>query len=327
MLLTVVVLSYNRPQEIKCILNRLIGFSSADFSLIVKDDASPLQDEIIAIVESYKDLLSIPVFFHCNSLNLGYDRNLLNAFDIVQSEYLMLLSDDDYLDGNHLDELMMHLQKRSHKLYFTPYLDNGNIRRSQNSGYSLNKFSDVIYNSILFSGLVFDVDSVRRLKLDREFLSNCIYTQVYLASCLVFHEKNFGFLPAGALRLGGDGENFFGLNQSATNSELLSDRKKITSNLIYQRFLLLVVEAIAHDTDPLVATSFAREYRMRLLAYALRVRAEGIASYFLFIKEFLKGASFRSLGSSLLFLSFLFIPKSIARGIYEFGVRRFRRSG
>lgn len=327
MLLTVVVLSYNRPKQIERILERLLGFSSPDFSLIVKDDVSPLQDEIISIVNGYKKLVSFSVGMHCNSVNLGYDRNLLDSFDIVDSDYLMLLSDDDYLDGAHLEELMAQLERREHKLYYTPYLENGDIRRGEKFEYSLNRFSDVIYNSILFSGLVFDVDSVRRLKLDRDFLSNCIYTQVYLASRLVFEEMNFGFLPVGALRLGGDGENFFGLNQSATNSELLSDRKKITSNLIYQRFLLRVVDVIAQDTDALVASSFAREYRKRLVAYALRVRALGAKPYFLFFKEFLQGASLRSIGSSLLFLSFLFVPKSVARWVYEFGVQRFRRSG
>ena len=327
MLLTIVVLSYNRPDQVRRILTSLTGFSSPDFSLVVKDDVSPLQERIVAVVNDCSRSLSFPVSIHCNKSNLGYDKNLLDAFEIVHSKYLMLLSDDDYLDGGSLGKLITELQRREHMLYFTPYLERGTLRRTQNSGYSLNKFSDVIYNSILFSGLVFDVDSVRRLNLDRDFLSNCIYTQVYLAGRIVFQEGAFGFLPSGVLKLGGDGENFFGLNQSATNSDLLSNRKKITSNLIYQRFLLRVVDAIADDTDPLVAASFSREYRKRLLAYGLRVRAEGFRPYACFVKEFLKGASLRFIDLFFLFFTVVFIPKSIARGIYEFGVRRFRRAG
>ena len=54
MLLSIVVLSYNRPDQIRRILDNLIGVMSDDFNIIIKDDVSPLASEINSIVAEYK---------------------------------------------------------------------------------------------------------------------------------------------------------------------------------------------------------------------------------------------------------------------------------
>ena len=61
MLLTFVVLSYNRPDTLERILSHFNGFSEKDVSIVIKDDDSPDFLLIEKIVNKYKNTLEIPL--------------------------------------------------------------------------------------------------------------------------------------------------------------------------------------------------------------------------------------------------------------------------
>lgn len=327
MLFSIVVLSYNRPAQVERILKNLVGVGAGDFNVVIKDDVSPRLPEIKDVVESYRPRLDIELVLHVNESNLGYDRNLMDSFNIVNSHYVFLLSDDDYIDGAVIPQLVDLLKKKEFSFYLTPYTVDGVVNRSFHSDYNVNRFADFIYNSILFSGLIFDREKVLLLEKDELFLSACIYSQVYLASVLVFQEGGFGFCPKHLLILGGDGENFFGKNQSAENSDLLADRSKITSDLDYQGFLLRVVDEIASKTNRKVKKLFRREYIKRLISYGLKVRALGLKPYFIFFKHYLSSSFQRSVIPTLSFFLIAFIPGFLSEKIYKVGVSFLRKAG
>lgn len=327
MLLSIVVLSYNRPKQIKRILENLLEASSPEFNLIIKDDQSPKKEEISQIVEQYKPMLKFQVVFHNNEENLGYDLNLLDSFRITNSDYIFLLSDDDYILGAEIQNLLTLLRKKESSIYFSPYSSQGKINREIKKEYNLHEFSNVIYNSILFSGIIFSREKVNRLKKNTDFLSNCIYSQVYLSSLLVFNEKSYGVAPSKLLILGDDGENYFGKNQSATNSSKLIDRESITSNLNYQVFLLKVVKVISSDTDNLIYTLFIKEYRKRLIAYAFRARASGKVAYLSFLHHYKKSDLPKTIWLSFLLKILYLTPKIASRPIYNISITLFRKSG
>ncbi|MGK0703506.1 glycosyltransferase family 2 protein [Yokenella regensburgei] len=333
MLISIVVLSYNRPLQIERILKSLVGVKSMDINLIIKDDLSPKTNEIKELVNSYKDNLAIDLVYYCNAENLGYDRNLLDAFNITDSDYVFLLSDDDYVSGDKVEQLVSVVRKRSQKFYFTPYTDHTvNVVNRKFNGLSdidvkLSDFSNVIYNSILFSGLVFHRETVLNLNLDREFLSNCIYTQVYLAGCIVYEEKSYGVIPDGVLHLGGDGENFFGKNSSAINSDVLSDRNKISSNLNYQQFLLAVVEKLSLSTEPAINNYFIKEYKKRLISYGLRARSYGLKTHLGFIKSYLNSKLPFFIIPFLSFVLVIMLPSKLSRSVNSMAKGIFRQAG
>lgn len=327
MLISIVVLSYNRPAQIKRILENLVGVISDDIKLIIKDDRSPRVDEINKIVEEHKGSIGFEVELYLNSKNLGYDRNLLDSFYITDSDYVFLLSDDDYILGDNFDELISIISKKENDVYFTPYYNGNIVNRKKDKGYSEGDFKNIIYNSILFSGLIFNRNAVLRLEKNIDFLADCIYTQVYLASLLAYNSKSYGFAPENVLFLGGDGENFFGKNQSAVNSDILSDRDKITSNMNYQPFLLKVVDEIAHKTHPKIKKLFLSEYSKRLISYGLKARSAGISVYYEFYTHFLHSKlPFRFLMFPF-FCSLFFVPKIIAKKIHQTGLSLFRKAG
>lgn len=327
MLFSIVVLSYNRPDQIQRILENLKNSSSFNFNLIIKDDCSPRQLEIENVVEKYRSQLNFEIIFHKNKINLGYDKNLLDAFYITDSDYLFLLSDDDYVNGESLGRLSDLLLVGEYRFYYVPYLNHGVRCRENIHPYDISRFHEVIYNSILFSGLIFHRNSVLRLPIDNSFLSSCIYTQVYLASLLVFNDGKFGEAPTNLLFLGGDGENFFGKNESAANAEALQDRSTLVANLRYQVFLLRVVERIAQNTDLCILNSFFHHYNIRLIGYMARARAGGLKAYFSLIKEI----SILKIGlkwySRLSLAFFILIPSNLSAYVYAVSVRRFRKAG
>lgn len=327
MLFSIVVLSYNRPEQINRILIKLQSASAGDFNLIIKDDCSPRQDEIRAIVESYSGKHNFDVIFYKNKSNLGYDRNLLDAFNVTESEYVFLLSDDDYIGGERIVDLIQVLSRREYKLYFTPYIDKSSECRTNIENFNINKFNEVIYNSILFSGLIFHRRSVIELPKDESFLSNCIYSQVFLASLIAYKERGFGRAPSALLYLGGDGENFFGENQSAVNREVLRNRTSITSNLKYQNFLLTVVEKISKSTDKSIYKIFIAEYNRRLVSYLLRARSLGWADF----RELTTGIKNSNFDPAwhvkLAMYLFLIIPDHIAKSLHRRLVTYFKKSG
>lgn len=327
MLLSVVVLSYNRPKQIERILSNLLTVPPGDYNLIIKDDCSPKGREIGRLIEVYRSQIKFEIIFHKNKVNMGYDGNLLDAFSISNSEYVFLISDDDYVDGGYFNDVVSTLERRDHKVYFTPYNTCGRVCRNSTNKYEFNKFHQVIYNSILFSGLIFHRRTVLDLKKDLNFLSNCIYTQVYLASVIVFNEGNYGMVSSDFLHLGGDGENFFGKNASAINRELLRDRSGVVANLRYQVFLLKVVEKIADVTDKRVLNLFMREYNIRFVGYLLRIRWVNFNAYSALLKEVnLLGIKFNVIAYFASILIYI-MPSILCGIIYRLATKKFRKSG
>lgn len=327
MILSIVVLSYNRPEKIERILFNLINVHSEKFNLIVKDDCSPRQNEIELIVQSYAEKSNFEMIFYKNKENLGYDKNLLDAFNVTDSEYVFLLSDDDFIDGVYLSGLVDMLERREFKVYFTPYKNNDIVYRVNIRQFELKRFEEVIYNSILFSGIVLDRSAVLALPKDERFLSKCIYTQVYLSSLLVYKEKAFGESPRNLLYLGGDGENFFGKNQSAINRDVLQDRSSITSNFRYQKFLLSVVYEVAKCTDWNVFKRFMFEYNKRLISYLLRARSFSLGSFYNLAYEIKKSQLKLTWYLKVTIFIIPFVPSNLAGAIVRYAARLLRNAG
>lgn len=327
MLFSIVVLSYNRPKQIERILKKISSVKYCDFNLIIKDDCSPKLNEIQKIVEFYAEIVEFDISLYKNESNLGYDGNLLDAFNVTNAEYLFLLSDDDYIDGEGVLNLARVLEKRQYKIYFTPYRSGDVVNRIADSGYKFDKFNDVIYNSILFSGLIFDRVAVLDIEKDENFLLNCIYSQVYLASMLVYKYKGFGCMPSNVLHLGGDGENYFGKNESAVDSELLTDRSEVTSNYKYQTLLLKVIERISLDSDRRIIKIFEKEYNFRLIGYLFRARSLGLCDYKKLIFEIDRNKYKTSYFVNVIIVLLRFIPAYIAMLVYDYFVRNFKKSG
>lgn len=320
MLLSIVILSYNRPVQLLRIFQSLEHFQSHNIQVVVKDDLSPSLHLIEALCVEWESRLNFPLHLHVNSCNLGYDQNLLSSFDLVDSEFIFLLSDDDYINPSGLASAIAFIGSSNCNLIISPYLASDGVRRTARKQHALSPRTfrySIVYDSILFSGLIFRRSFVSSLTLDREFLASCIYTQVYLACCASASAFGFDFSPEPAVVVGGDGDNFFGRNQSAFDVPNLSNRTSPAADLRYHSYLLSVVCRFSRDYSIDYYSSFLVEYRKRLFGHVLRARARGLSDYRSFLKYFL----LMSPSPPLLMRSFafavLFFPSFLARFLYR----------
>lgn len=104
MLFSVLVPVYNRPNEVKELLESLTTQSFSDFEVVIVEDGSSVTCE--EVCASFADRLNIHYFFKANS-GPGQTRNY--AAERAQGEYLLILDSDvilpvDYLK-NTADEL------------------------------------------------------------------------------------------------------------------------------------------------------------------------------------------------------------------------------
>ncbi|PHX05762.1 Glycosyl transferase family 2 [Vibrio splendidus] len=329
MLVSVVILSYNRPQQVRRILENFIGINSPEFCIIIKDDVSPLINDIKDICSEFQDVLSIPLSLHENERNMGYDSNLMDSFYITKSQYVYLLSDDDFIVGDKFLDVISELKISNKPFYISSYVESGEMNRVVDSKCDLLELptAQLIYNSILFSGLIFDREKVCSLNLDKRFLSSCIYTQVYLTVALNHEFSDYKYINSGALVLGGDGENYFGKNEAAKNKSALQDRASILSNLRYQVFLRKVILNLSSIYSEDILESFNKEYNKRLISYALRCKSnsrEAYREFSLLLKEL--GIPY-SLFTGF-FLSLVnFLPQGLCEYFYKLGIRVLKKSG
>jgi len=325
------ILSYNRPEQLRRILECFRGFVFDNVRIIIKDDCSPFLNEIEQVFINYKDVLNVEMLLHKNESNLGYDLNLLDCFNVAKSEYLYLLSDDDYLNVAELSGLLEHIELTQKDFYVSTYSIGGKKYRqfesiSESSGYK----PDFVYNSILFSGLIFKVSCFNISIEEKNFLKNCIYSQVYVVAKFFKESREFGCFDGDVLILGGDGENYFGQNKSSPSVEFkeLSDRKSILSDFNYQKKLLKVVKYIDNNLFEGIYSDFKHFYSIRLIGYFIKARVNSRDDYMSLYRLFINQNDINvSKFIMPIIYSVRFIPSFLSKFTYKLGEILLRKSG
>jgi len=291
--LTVGIISYNRPTEILRTVRSLFPLPS-NVEVLVCDDDSPLK---LDIFKSLKDFFIYDnVRFVQNRVNLGYDGNLYNVIKQSSSQYVLLLGDDDYLEENALINLVDFIKNTENFYcgflsYYDPALKLRNRSYSRSQYFPKKKLEtdgSFVFNSILFSGLVFRRDAVIENRRILEKYMSSIYIQVAIFSILSCRYGSY-FIEGCGVVVGGDGANGFGLNSSAgVNDTDLAIRNSIVSNLAYHKRLFKVLKLLEDDLKFNIFSVFIKEYNLRSIKALVRARNEGRNQLFLYWKELLK---------------------------------------
>lgn len=268
-LLTIGILSYNRPLELKRALESILPVSK-DVEILICDDCSP---KITLIEQTIQPILSKNpnIQLKKNSKNLGFDRNICNVIENSSGQFVMLLSDDDYLEKNAIPPLLEKIQKVRPQVGFLRYISIENFLKVRKRDFEKDRYfasneiikGRFIYNSILFSGLIFCKDSYEEKKESFNQFYNSIYIQVAIFLTLGY-QHGVNFISGKGIILGGDGENGFGLNQASQQKDTdLSDRTNLKSNLAYHKRLLFVISRLSENLDSGIKEKFLKEYKIR----------------------------------------------------------------
>lgn len=268
-ILTIGITSYNRIFELKRCLESIDSKSFKDVEIVVSEDKSPKREEIAKMVHEFQKNSNYNVNFNSNEKNLGYDRNLKKIIDLAQGKYVLFISDDDKLISNQLDKVLEILKKGPKGVIYNPFYTTNlkEYRRLYLKDGYFNEGEDYakkhIYDSILFSGLIFEKEAVKNL--DAERFLNKIYFQVYMfLYCAHFYGGYYSADPL--IECVSDGENGFGLSESSDNSLLATRENPLTSSE-YAKCLISVIKMFDKDCQTNYFYYFEKEFNLRSVTY------------------------------------------------------------
>lgn len=126
-LFSICIPSYNRPQEVRQLLESIDYSKSENFEIVICEDKSPKRDEIRRQVQEFQSNSKYNVLYIENEVNLGYDKNLRALINNAKGNFIIFMGDDDTFIPNALDKFAPYLQER---------LNYGYILRSYRNVYS-----------------------------------------------------------------------------------------------------------------------------------------------------------------------------------------------
>lgn len=300
-ILTIGITSYNRVDELKRCIESIQTKYIDEIEIIVSEDQSPKHDEIKQLVMDLSKKSDYEITFNTNEKNLGYDKNLGKLIEASKGEYILLMSDDDQFSVNAIDTVIELIMKEDvGGVILSPYKYNssGKLDRKHSKSKriktgieSVNKY---IYDSILFSGLVFKREYIK--DISAEYFRNFNYFQVYLM-CFVLYKYGGYYLDYTTILCMGDGENAYGISESSGGNELLANRKSVISNLEFNIGLIKTIKKFDLDFNANAIKSFSIQYSLHSYSGLSIARREG-KYYF---KEYWK--KLNSLDIDLLFIT------------------------
>lgn len=114
-LLTLVIPVYNRPEEMRELLQSLSVQTNTDFDMIIVEDGSTRSSE--EVVKEYSDRLRISYYIKENT-GPGLTRNY--GSDRVESEYILYLDSDCVLPDTYIQSLHNYLSENSVDVFGGP---------------------------------------------------------------------------------------------------------------------------------------------------------------------------------------------------------------
>lgn len=284
-ILSIGITSYKRIKELERCIKSIETKYVDDIEIIVSEDCSPLSREIGEHVETLARQIPYDLKFIPNEHNLGYDRNLGAIIKKSRGEFVFLMSDDDAFYPGFLDVLIPFIKKQENKRYgviYAPFVYSDTRRKDRNHGKDLvieateANAGKYIYDSILFSGLIFKKQYVEGL--DAESFLNMNFYQVYMYLKMIYHHGGYYFAKPSVYCVG-DGENAYGKSESSGGNAIIADRSSVMSNVEFCRTLIMVIKRFDKEEGSHVFKSFEAQYSFRCYSLLSMARSVSLSFY------------------------------------------------
>ena len=194
-ILTLFIPTYNRASSVKQLIDEIIDNKIIDYvNLLVIDDGTT--DNTSEVLSHYSSNSEIKILR--NEVNKGMAYTYFRSFNECDTEYMMMVADDDivYLDG--IIELLAFIAQRSPDIAAAGWLsskENGMKSHRKNSKERRIKYSDLRIATNLAPGLIYNVKAVLpELEILTQRLNNAcyatiMYPQVVLVLLMAFHGR------------------------------------------------------------------------------------------------------------------------------------------
>tara|TARA_Y100000389_G_scaffold83167_1_gene79709 strand:+ start:2164 stop:3222 length:1059 start_codon:yes stop_codon:yes gene_type:complete len=175
--ITICIPSFNKPDQaaktLKSLLKQCID-NNLNIKFLVIDNGSKNSYEIFFKNDKIiSDAIILKnVILHRNDFNIGMSANFLRAFELSNSEWLWMVSDDDYILPNALNLISLRLKNIKKNIGFIKFISERTPQKlDQVYINSLEEFID--YNSInknYFNGSIFISNGLYRLSRFKRYL-------------------------------------------------------------------------------------------------------------------------------------------------------------
>ena len=266
MILTIGITSYNRVNELKRCINSIDTKYVDDVEIIVSEDCSPMHVVIKDMVLDMNIVSQYNIKFYSNEKNLGYDKNLGEIIKNANGDFVLLMSDDDMFYPNQLDNIILTLKNNTGcGIVYTSFMYDNTKKLDRMHGKdhlisaNYHNAGKYIYDSILFSGLIFNRIYIENIDSNR-FL-NYNYFQVYL---FLFVISKYGgiYINNPLVICVNDGENAYGISESSGGNILLANRKSVISNLEFNKKLIEIIKCFDKDNSSNIFNQFEKQYNL-----------------------------------------------------------------
>ena len=187
MKLTIAIPTYNRLDSLKLQIKRLIDQDVTTKCNVVVINNNPTQK--IDFIPSNFRLIE-------NKYNCGGSFNVINCFLYSESEYVWVLSDDDIIVPNAIDEIISDIEKGydciKYDDHFSENRKNGTINKIDNSISYINS-SENISSFIFLSGWVFSTKYLNKSFRELVNSSNSYMPQVVYALLILKYDGTIFF--------------------------------------------------------------------------------------------------------------------------------------
>ena len=112
-LISICIPTYNRPLELKRMLESIDTTKYDDVDIVISENCSPKQAETRAVVDEYKSQSKYEIHYYENEHNVGYDKNIRALVARATGRFCMFFSDDDIFMPGAMDDYVEFV--RQHK--------------------------------------------------------------------------------------------------------------------------------------------------------------------------------------------------------------------
>ena len=196
--LSICIPSYNRPSDLRRLLESIDSKYFGEIEIVIKEDKSPKRDEIREAVMSYQQTSNYHVNYIENDINLGYDANIRSFLQAAKGKWIIYMGDDDLFIPTSLDEYIGFLKSHDDLGYvlrrYRAEYSNGNIEeyRYSNKDEFLEpgqkSIVEFFRRSVFISGFTFQ----RELFDDYncEALDGTLLFQLYIQASICLKNKS-----------------------------------------------------------------------------------------------------------------------------------------
>lgn len=137
-LFSICIPSYNRPAEIRRLLDSIDTIHVNEIEIVICEDKAPKREDVREQVIDFKSQTQYEVNYIENEVNCGYDKNLRNLIRAAKGHFIMFMGDDDLFIPGAFDKFFEFAKEHS---------DCGYILRSYRNNYADGSHQDFQYFS------------------------------------------------------------------------------------------------------------------------------------------------------------------------------------